>query len=80
MSQLLLTLLLASVILIVALLGMAVGYFFSKKKILKKQCGLNPDEQAKNGCGKKNQCELCGGSSQKKPREDDPNTPNDHCS
>jgi hypothetical protein len=52
MSQVILTLIIAFVLIALATLAMAIGYFSSRKKCLKKQCGVNPDEQ-------KEGCELC---------------------
>lgn len=52
MSQLILTLLIAFGFIVIALLAMSVGYFSGRKKCLKKQCGVNPDE-------KKEGCDLC---------------------
>lgn len=53
MATFVFTLTLAFGILVIALLGMGIGYFF-KKKCLKKQCDVNPDSCS---CKRAKKCE-----------------------
>ena len=63
MSQLLLTLLIAFALVATGLVAMAIGYFFNKKKCLRKQCGINPNEKSPS------ECELCKGEEKGKGKE-----------
>jgi hypothetical protein len=66
MSQLLFTLLVAFALIAIGLLAMAIGYFFNKKKCLRKQCGMNPNEKSPS------ECELCKGKDKEKNDDDSP--------
>ena len=65
MSNVLLTLLIAFVVVTFALLAMGIGYFSGKKKILSKRCGINPNQEKDEACGKKSTCEFCQGADEK---------------
>ena len=67
MSQLFPTLCVAFVLIAFALLAMTIGYFFNRKKCLKKQCGINPNDE-KEGKGKDKGCELCNNNYKKEKK------------
>ena len=58
----------AFVLVAIALLSMGIGYFSGRNKILKKQCGTNPNKEKDEACGKNPNCELCG-DPEAKPEE-----------
>jgi hypothetical protein len=65
-TKLLTTLAIAFVIVAIGLLAMGIGYFFNRKKILTKGCGINPDKQKDEKCSTTTTCGLCGKTEEKK--------------
>lgn len=54
------TLIAAFIILSIALLCMAVGYFVRRSDVLTKRCGMKPGDEKDDKCGTKKECSLCG--------------------
>ena len=67
MTNLTITLLITFIIIALALLAMSIGYF-AGNKVLKKQCGTDPNKKQNEECGKNPNCELCGSNKQKETR------------
>jgi hypothetical protein len=67
MTNLGLTLLITFITIALALLAMTIGYF-AGNKVLKKQCGVDPNKKQDAECGKNPDCELCGGNKQKEKK------------
>lgn len=66
MSSLVQTILMASFIVILALLGLGVGWLITGKNRLRGSCGRTPRASKDDSCGTTNECELC-----KKPKKDE---------
>ena len=62
MSHFTYTLAVASILVMLALLGLGLGFLIGKKK-LRNQCGYNPDHDKDSACGGKKSCGLCDPSS-----------------
>lgn len=59
MSALALTILLATAIVILALLGLAIGWLITGKSKLRGSCGRGPNTDKDGSCGTQNTCEIC---------------------
>lgn len=59
MSVLPLTILLATGIVILALLGLAIGWLITGKSRLRGSCGRGPKTDKDASCGTQNSCEIC---------------------
>jgi hypothetical protein len=66
MSALPLTILLASVIVILALLGLGIGWLITGKSKLRGSCGRGPNTDKDASCGTTRTCEIC-----RKDKKDD---------
>lgn len=60
MSALPLTILLATVIVILALLGLGIGWLITGKSKLRGSCGRGSNREKDGSCGTQNTCEICG--------------------
>lgn len=69
MKQILLTVALGIVFILLALLGLSIGYLITGKPKLKNRCGQIPGKEKDKQCGTDKTCPICSGEMNKPKQE-----------
>ena len=72
MSSFVLTVILATVILSIGLLAMAIGWWCRRRPIERGTCGMDPTKKKREGdCESQKDCSICGGGSIERKKDND---------